>query len=233
MPHNESLGTGLGTLGGAGLGALLALPTGGLSVLAGAGLGGLFGGTGGGILGGLFGKKHKANLPDISGELARISALFEKARKASIENIKQQAGQTRKQSASNLASRGILRSRVSEHTFGEIDRAKLAAIGQAEGHLAGQEAGISARLLQSLMGQSFAADQLEQQRRQQGQAGLFGALGGILPLLMQAGAGGRAGVGAPGPTLPAATLPGSSGLLFDRTPSMGTNDFLLRALRGG
>ena len=138
--------------------------------------GGIFGGLAGG-----FGGRKRRSPPQINiqAELARIEAIYAKAGQAAIANIKREAGQARRATASNLAARGIYTSPVSENSFGALNEAMLASIGQAEGQIAGESASMQAQILQSLAAQQQAQEYQEYQRREQARASMFAALGGL------------------------------------------------------
>lgn len=112
---------------------------------------------------------------DISAELAKISALFEKARAAGVAGVNRQAEKGRVSAASNLAARGVYRSPASQNTYDSIEAARLGGISDVEGQIAGQEAGTQSQLLQTLLGINVA----ERNRAAQAKAQRFGALGGV------------------------------------------------------
>jgi hypothetical protein len=166
-----------GSLGGLGGGAALGLALGGpMGALLGAGIGGMAGGT----IGGLFSKGPKR--PDISGEMAKISAMFQELREQSIKNINREAAKGRAQSASNLAARGVYRSGVSQNTFNALEGERVNAIATSNAQLAGQEAQLRAHLLGQLLGM----DQSAQANAAQISAGRAGALSGISSQLLMA-----------------------------------------------
>ena len=179
MPKFESEGAFGGALGGAGIGAQIGASAGPWGAAGGA-LGGLL--LGGG-LGGFFGGSKRKSI-DISAEIAKIKALYAENRQAAIAAINKEAAQGRTAAASNLAVRGIYRSPVSERTFNLLEDARLSAIGQASGRIAGEQAGVQAQLLQMLTGQGIQDQQLREQRR----AALFGVLGGVGGSLLAGGA---------------------------------------------
>lgn len=148
-------------LGAAALGGIPALTLGGA--------GGFFGGGGGGG-------------PDISGELNKISALYQAqlaaAKAANAETARQQGSQAR----NNLAARGTYRSPVAENVFGEIRRSQSAADAQAAGQLAGAEAQMRGNLLAQLLGYDQQARGLAGQQR----SALFSQGGGLLSSLLLA-----------------------------------------------
>ena len=237
MPEASEWG-GLSGLGGGALaGGLIAGGlTGGLGWGAGALLGAGIGSSAGGLLGGIFGRK-KARVPDISAELAQIRGLFASAREEAFKAIDVQGQQARGLAASNLAGRGVLRSGVSESTFGELSRGVTQAKGQAAGQLAGQEANAIASVLQSLIGQRMQVEQLNQQRSA-ALAGQFGSLGSTLLLAGLAGmkapqSGGTAPAGAKsGIFQPGTFVPGQGGaqppFLFSQ-PNVGVSPYLQNA----
>lgn len=165
-----------GSLGGMGAGALAGMAFGPMGALLGAGIGGMAGGT----IGGLFSKGPKR--PDISGEMAKISAMFQELREQSIKNINRESGKGRAQSASNLAARGVYRSGVSQNTFNALEGERVNAIATSNAQLAGQEAQLRAQLLGQLLGM----DQTAQLQQGQVEAGRAGALTGISSQLLMA-----------------------------------------------
>lgn len=130
---------------------------------------------------GLFGG-GKGGGPDISGELAKISQLFEAqlaaAKASNAETARQQGSQAR----NNLAGRGTYRSPVAEHVFGEIRRNQSSADAQAAGQLAGSEAQMRGSLLAQLLGYDQQAKGLAGQQK----AALFSQGGSLLSSLLLA-----------------------------------------------
>lgn len=181
--------SGEGALGGAAAGAGIGSFGGPLGAGIGAGIGGIAGGLG------LFGKK-KNTMPDISGELAKISSLFAQLRQNNTDNINYQAGQGRRAAASNLAARGIYRAPVSENTFNQLEGDRLRSIASSNASLAGQEAGLRSSLLNALLGYNLKANQLANQGTSQ-VIGSLGNIGGSL-LLANLMKGRTAGTGAGG-----------------------------------
>lgn len=129
--------------------------------------------AGAGVIGSALQKKPSR--PDISGELDKIEQLFAQLRAQNTTNINRQAAQGRSASASNLASRGTLRSGVAEHVFGGLEGERLNAIATSDANLAGQEAGMRSQLLRTLLGLDADAAQ----RQENANAGRWGALTGI------------------------------------------------------
>jgi hypothetical protein len=169
-----------GTYGSlAGMGAGLAL-----SAIPGIGLGAVplmaLGGTGGGLVGSLFSKKPKA--PDISGELAKISALFAQLRVQNTANINRESALGRGQAANNLAARGTYRAPVAENTFTALENNRVNSIANSDAQLAGQEAGIRANLLNSLLGYNLDYQKMGAQN----DAARTGALTGLASNLLMA-----------------------------------------------
>ena len=179
MPKFESEGAFGGATSGAAVGAGIGAGFGPWGAAGGA-LGGLL--LGGG-LGGFFGGSKRKSI-DISAEIAKIKALYAENKQAAIAAINQEAARGRSATASNLAARGIYRSPVSEGTFNLLEDARLAAIGQASGRIAGEQAGVQAQLLQMLTGQGIQDQQLREQQR----AALYGALAGLGGSLLAGGA---------------------------------------------
>ena len=228
-----AFGGGLGGAGaGAAIGAKFGSPTGPWGTAIGAGVGALAGALGGGLLGG--GKKGR--VPDISAEIARINALFERARAAQIASINRQAQLGRGAAASNLAARGVYSSPVSQNVFGGLEEARLGAIGEAEGRLAGQQAETEAKLLQALTGASID----DADRRDQARQGIFAALAGLGGSLLQGSLQGRdpqtplAGRGqfSPFQSSPALQQRQATPLLQNR-PGAGQREMFLQRLFGG
>lgn len=163
MPKFDEGAASSGAMAGAGLGATVGGPYGALGgFLIGGGLGGFFGGS-------------KRKSIDISAEIAKIKALYAENREAAIAAINREATQGRQAAASNLAARGTYRSPASQGTFNLLEDARLAAIGQASGRIAGEQAGVQAQLLQYLTGQKIEEQNFKEQKR----AALFGALSGL------------------------------------------------------
>lgn len=146
----------------------------------------------------LFRGRGAQSLPDISAELARISSLFAEARKAAIAGINREAAQGRRAAASNLAGRGVLESPASENTFSALEEGRLSSISQAEGQLAGQEAGMRAQLLNSLLGLRVDLEGQERERADARRNALFGAGGSLLSQILLARLLSGAGTGAVG-----------------------------------
>ena len=146
----------------------------------------------------IFGPKPKQKVPDISAELGRIRALYEQAKAAARANINAEAATGRQNLASNLATRGILRAPVSAAFGARLEDARLREIANAEGQLAGQEAGSLSQALAALIG----AEQTAQQRNEEIRAARFGQLGALGSTLLQAGLANRPGV---------RTAPGTAG----------------------
>jgi len=144
--------------------------------------------------GGMFGSKAKG--PDIGGELAKISELIARQRAAAQAQINFQSGEGRKQAATNLAARGVLRAPVSQLSFNALEQERIRSLANLEGQLAGQEAGLRTRLMESLLGATGQAQLLEAQRT----GALGGALGSIGGSLLSAGLmrGGATGAANPG-----------------------------------
>lgn len=159
-------------------GAMIAASMAGKGAAASGGLGAL-GWTGAGLSGaGLLGSFLSGGgrkSPDISGELANIAALFEQLRAQNRININREAAQGRTQAASNLATRGTYRSGVAQNTFNALEGERLNAIANSDAQLAGQEAGMRAGLLRTLLGLDADA----QQQRAGANAARFGNITGI------------------------------------------------------
>jgi hypothetical protein len=192
----------LGGLGGMGAGAALGFALGGpAGALMGAGIGG----TGGGLIGGLFAKKPKA--PDISGELAKISALFEQLRAQNRVNINRDAAQGRTAAANNMATRGTYRSGVSNVGFNALEDSRLNALANSDAQLAGTEAGVRADLLGKLLGLNSSYQMMGAQSDAARTGAITGLAGNLLlNQLLKSGGG---GFGAPRMTsLPASNYNG-------------------------
>jgi hypothetical protein len=143
----------------------------------------------------LFGKKKSAPGPDVSGELARIGALFESMRGTAVSGINADAARTRRATASNLAGRGIYRSGVSENSFNELDRVRTDAIAQALAHISGQEASVRAGVLGKQMDYANA-DKLRQEQARSAKTSQIAGLGSSLLLAALMGPAGPAATGA-------------------------------------
>ena len=174
---NESAFGSLGGAGvGAGIGALLAASNPLLGAAIGLGAGGMLGGT----VGGMFTKKQKR--PDISGELARISAMFEAMREQGVKNVNREAAQGRSQAVNNMAGRGTYRSPVANATFNQLEGERVNAVANMNAHLMGQEAQMRSGLMRELLGLDAAA----QDRSAQIDAQRGGALTGLSSSLLMA-----------------------------------------------
>lgn len=179
-------GAGYGAASGAGIGATFG-PVG-------AGVGGVIGG-----LAGLFGRKKKRPkalvAPDISGELAKLDALYGTQREMLTADIGRQTGLMQQQTAQGLANSGILSSPVREASFGRVRASGQQALSGGLAELYGQQASARSAALNSLLqyNQNIqAANQARQQaaydRQQQFQNQMLGvglnlgtqALGGYL-----------------------------------------------------
>jgi hypothetical protein len=141
-------------------------------------IGGLVLGAGG-LAGSLLSKPKSVAVPDISAELARIQALYEQARQNAVANIKYEAGQTRAQAASNLASRGIYRAPVSENVFGKLRESTGRDIATTEANIGVQSADAQSRMLQALLGAQQQASQYNAQQQAQRLSSIYGGLGSL------------------------------------------------------
>lgn len=130
--------------------------------------GGLFGGGGGG--------------PDINieGEMARINALYDRARTEGTAAITQDFQAQRGELAQSQAARGILRSGVSQLGLARLGAARQQALGAFNAQLSAAQAGQGSSLLNALLGRKTALDTAAQDRRQQGQNQLLGIGAGLL-----------------------------------------------------
>lgn len=164
-----------GATSGAMIGATLAAPTGGISVPVGA----LLGTVGGLFGGGLFGGDSEGPNIDISAEMARIDALYEKARTHGIASITQDFQAQRGELAQSQAARGILRSGVSQLGLARLGAGRQQAISQFESNLAASQAGQQSSLLNALMGRKFNAEAARAERNRIGFNDMLGAASGL------------------------------------------------------
>lgn len=178
-----------GALTGGLTGASLGSFGGPIGAAVGFGVGAIAGGFG--LFGG--GKRKRRNF-DVTAELNKISAAFSQAREQARAAIREEAGQIRGQASANLAARGVLRSPVSQNTFGALNQARLRAVGASEAAFGVQEAQTRSRLFGSLAGLQFQQNQLDDQRR----AGRFGLLGNLATTLLLLNFRGRGGGGGGG-----------------------------------
>ena len=143
--------------------------------------------AGASLLGGLFSKKKKVKMPaapDISGELAKLDALYGTQRELLTKDIAQQTGQMQRQTAQGLANRGIFSSPVSEASFGRTRQTGQQALSQGLSDLYGQQAQARSAALNSLLqyNQNIQMANYQRQLQQQQQqsalrSGLFGMAG--------------------------------------------------------
>jgi len=207
---------------------------------AGAGVGsfaGPFGAAIGGVVGGVagaftLGNRQRFQVPDISGELARVRALYEQARVQARANIKQEAAETRGQLAGNLATRGLLRAPVSENVFGRLREATSRDIATSEASIGAQEAGAISSLLSALLGartQSQAGNVGLAQARTKDISGALGSVGGTL---LNIGLN-RPGGGGQTPMAPSPGMTGGGGLNLPAPGPSGAFAATLRKLLAG
>jgi len=163
-------GASSGAIAGAGLGAM----GGPKGALIGAALGGAAGAFG------LLGRKPKYPNIDISGELARVMALYEQARQAGRAAVTQDFQAQRGELANTQAARGILRSPISSAGLERLGAARTQALAQLDANLLGSQAGVQSQLLQALMGQRQQRDLALYQQGQARQNALLGLGGGAL-----------------------------------------------------
>lgn len=169
----------------------------------GAAAGGVIGGVGGGL--GLFGGGQKRPSIDISGELAKIRALYDQQATALKADSKYRLGETNKATSSQLAGRGIYSSPVSEYSFNANSNAANSDLTRALASLYGGQAQTESGLLGSLASAKAQQDQLDYQQQMQSRNQLFSILGGAGNLRNMfggggaGGAGGIAGIGGGGP----------------------------------
>ena|SRR3990167_3632462 len=126
--------------------------------------------------------RPSTNTPDISGELAKITALFDQMRAQATKNINIQSAAGRRASASNLATRGTYSSPVAEHVFGQLEADRMNAISNSEAQIGGQEASLRSSLLSQLLG----LNQRGQEMRNQADASIWGNIGGLGSSLLMA-----------------------------------------------
>lgn len=136
-------------------------------ILSGVGAGaslGPIGAIGGGILGGLLGggKKKKTptyTAPDISGELAKIDALYGQQGQLLTQGINQQIANMQGQTAQGLANRGIYSSPVSQKAIQDVNTKGLQALAQGQASLLGEQAQARTSALNNLLGYQQRAQQ--------------------------------------------------------------------------
>ena len=158
--------------------------------------------AGASLLGGLFSKKKKVSMPaapDISGELAKLDALYGTQRELLTKDIAQQTGQMQRQTAQGLANRGIFSSPVSEASFSRTRQTGQQALSQGLSDLYGQQASARSAALNSLLqyNQNIQMANYQRQLQQQQQqsamrSGLFGMAGSFGLQALQ-GLGGNGG----------------------------------------
>ena len=144
--------------------------------------GGLFGGGGGGAPG-----------VDINAELARINALYDRARTEGTATITQDFQAQRGELAQSQAARGILRSGVSQLGLARLGAARQQAIGAFNAQLSAAQAGQSSSLLNALLGRKSALDESAADRKRQGQSQLLGLGAGLLGSYLGGPIGGMVG----------------------------------------
>lgn len=118
--------------------------------------------------------------PDISGEMARINALYDQARTHGTAAITQDFQAQRGELAQSQAARGILRSGVSQLGLARLGAARQQALAQFNAQLYGQQAGQQSSLLNALMGRSEARADAQYAQKQQGISQGLGMMGGAL-----------------------------------------------------
>lgn len=148
----------------------------GYGAASGAGIGSAFGGAGAPIgavvggLAGLFSKKKKRPkalvAPDISGELAKLDALYGTQRELLTQDVARQTGLMQGQTAQSLANRGILSSPVSEASFGRVRASGQQALSGGLAELYGQQATARSAALNSLLQYNQNIQQANQARQQ-------------------------------------------------------------------
>lgn len=180
MAFNQS-GAMSGAASGAMMGAAFAAPTGGMSVPVGALLGAV-GGLGMGFMGG--GGNDGPNI-DINAEMARINALYERARTEGTAAITQDFQAQRGELAQSQAARGILRSGVSQLGLARLGAARQQAIGAFNSQLSAAQAGQSSSLLNALLGRKSALDSSAADRERQGFNQILGAGAGLAGSFLQ------------------------------------------------
>ena len=146
------------------------------------GFGGLFGGGGGG-----------APSVDINAELARINALYDRARTEGTATITQDFQAQRGELAQSQAARGILRSGVSQLGLARLGAARQQAIGAFNAQLSAAQDGQQSNLLNALLGRKTALDESAAARRQQSQSQLLGLGAGLLGSYIAGPVGGAVG----------------------------------------
>jgi len=127
-----------------------------------------------------FQKRPKA--PDITGELNNLRALIDEQRQSGLKAIDEDYGNQRAETATNLATRGIYRSPVSQNSFDRLGKARASAKSSFLGDLAGREATLRAGLYSGLLSSQQAAEQLRAQQN----AARFGQAGSLFSALLMA-----------------------------------------------
>jgi hypothetical protein len=122
----------------------------------------------------IFGGKRQKQF-DISGELGRIGDLYAQARESARAAVNREAALGRRNTADNLAARGVYRSPVAENSFGRLEERRLGAIADVEGSLAGEEARTKAGVLSAGLGYAAA----EEDRRMQRTAAIAGGVSSL------------------------------------------------------
>lgn len=132
--------------------------------------------TAAGIGASLYGamNQKRPSVPDIGAEIARIRQLYAEARAQATQEAMRVGQDLRGQAAQGLATRGILRSPVSENVFGRIREETQREVGRQTGRLAEAEAGAIGGALGQLLQLNMAA----QEKRAQQDAARWGAVAG-------------------------------------------------------
>lgn len=155
---------------------------------------------------GLFSRGDAPPGVDISGELAKIRALYAAQADALKADSKQQLQEANKTTASNLAGRGILSSPVSEYSFGANQKAAGSDLTHALAGLYGGQASTESNLLGLLSGQANQANMMRYQQGNQNKNNMLALLlaGGLAAF----GGGGAAAAGGLGGKMGLAALLG-------------------------
>lgn len=120
---------------------------------------------------------------DVGGELKRIQNLYDEQRAYAKEVAAQQLTDLNRQASSNLATRGIYDSPVSEYVYGANRAEAQKSLASALAGIAGSEASARSNIFNSLMGYQ----QQDALRKQQATNQLIAALGGLGSGIMQYG----------------------------------------------
>lgn len=123
--------------------------------------------------------QKRPQVPDISAEIARIRSLYAEAREQARQEVIRTGQDLRGQAAQGLATRGILRSPVSENVFGRIREETIRETGRQTGRIAEAEAGAIGGVLGQLLQLNMAAQERRSQQDAARWSAVAGAVGGL------------------------------------------------------